>query len=484
MPSLSTSERSAAARRELVELLGAGSVGGALDERLLARDASICHGVAASLVCRPRRTSDVVEIMGIAARHALSVVTRGAGTGLAGGAVPVDESIVVVTTQMNRIVSIEAEDRLAWVEPGVLNLDLNRALEPLGFHFAPDPSSQQACTIGGNVANNSGGPHCLSEGVTTAHVAALEVVLPTGEVVMLGGADAEPDGLDLRGAFIGSEGTMGIATRIAVRLTPNPTSVTTLLGIFDELDAAADAVSGIINAGLLPAALEMIDGPLAAVLEDYVSAGLPRDAAAVLLVELDGSVISVADDTGRVIEVLTAGGAREVRVAQDDTQRQLWWKARKSAFGAIARIRPDYYLHDTVVPRASLTRVLREIRQRVEELGLEVYNVFHAGDGNLHPLVLFDAREPGVMERVHEAGRAIVRISLAAGGVLSGEHGIGIEKRDHMGEMFEPEDLLAQDRLRHAFDPDRRANPDKVIPIGAGCGDHRQLAALPEGVWI
>ncbi len=484
MSSAATNDRIASARSELVALLGAEAVGGALDERLHARDASTCEGRAASLVCHPIRTSDVVGIMRCAERHSLAIVTRGAGTGLAGGAVPVSESIVVVTTRMDRILSIDPSDRLAWVQPGVLNLDLNRALEPLGLHFAPDPSSQQACTIGGNVANNSGGPHCLSEGVTTAHVAAIEVVLTDGEVVMLGGEDAEPDGLDLRGAFVGSEGTMGIATRIAVRLTPNPSAVSTLLGIFDDLDSASDAVSAIIADGIIPAALEMIDGPLAAVLEDYVEAGLPRDAAAVLLVELDGGAVAVHAESVRTVATLMAGGAREVRVASDDTQRQLWWKARKSAFGAIARLQPDYYLHDTVVPRAMLTSVLRDIRQRVEALGLEVYNVFHAGDGNLHPLVVFDARTPGVMPRVHEAGEAIVAISLAAGGVLSGEHGIGLEKRDHMADMFAAEDLVAQDRLRATFDPDRRANPDKVIPIGAGCGDHRELRGLPDGLWV
>jgi glycolate oxidase len=382
---------------------------------------------------------------------------------------------------MTEVRTVDLDDRVAWVQPGVLNLDLDRRLAPAGVRFSPDPSSQQACTIGGNVANNSGGPHCLAEGVTSAHVLAVEVVTAEGEVAVLGGVDAEPAGLDLRGLVVGSEGTLGIVTAVAVRLTSVPPSVATLLAAFDDMDAAADAVSAVIAAGEVPAALEMIDGPLAAVLEDYVRAGFPRDAAAVLLVEVEGSPAAAAAQADRVATVLAASGATSVVPAADDEQRAAWWKGRKSAFGAIARIRPDYALHDTVVPRTRLAEVLREVRAIVDDEGLEVYNVFHAGDGNLHPLVVFDAREEGVAERVQRCGRRVVEVSLAAGGVLTGEHGIGMDKRDYMGLQFDEASLAAQSRVRAAVDPAGRMNPDKVLPAGARCGD---VAGIPEGVWI
>ncbi|HKY13920.1 MAG TPA: FAD-linked oxidase C-terminal domain-containing protein [Microthrixaceae bacterium] len=472
-------------RRLVAELRGAiGADAVSVDptaRRLHRRDASTFQGVTPVAVCFPRAAEQVAAIIRTCCRHDRPFVTRGSGTGLAGGAVPLADAVVIVTTRMNRILEIDVGDRIAWVEPGVLNLDLARALEPFGLQFAPDPSSQAACSIGGNVANNSGGPHCLAAGVTSAHIMAVEVVLPDGDTVLLGGIDPEPDGLDLRGAFVGSEGTMGVATRIAVRLTPLPPAVRTLLAVFDDLDAAAAAVTSIIAAGVVPAALEMIDGPLAAAVEDYVGAGLPRDAAAVLLVELDGDDAGLDALAGRVRSLIDAHAAREVRIAVDDDERALWWKARKSAFGAIARIAPDYYLHDTVVPRRALVGVLRRVREIVEAHDLRVYNVFHAGDGNLHPLVVFDAREPGVMERVRSAGADIVAASLDAGGVLSGEHGIGIEKRDHMSSQFSDDDLRAQAWLREAFDPEGRSNPHKILPVGVGCAE---IASVPDGVWV
>ena len=447
---------------------------------LYGRDASVMSGSAA-VVCFPLTTDEVAAAVRIARRHRRPFVARGSGTGLAGGAVPVGDPVVIVTTKMDRILDVDPEQRVAWVQPGVVNLDLTRALAPHGLHFAPDPSSQQACTIGGNVANNSGGPHCLAYGVTSAHVLALEVVLPDGTVTVLGGLDPEPPGLDLRGAFVGSEGTLGIATRIAVRLTPNPPAVATLLLDFPTVEAAAETVSDIIAAGLLPAALEMMDQRITEAAEAFAHAGFPTDAAAVLLVELDGLPAGVADGTRRVGEIGRANGARAVRVAADDAERALLWKGRKSAFGAVARVAPNYYLHDTVVPRTRLVEVLAEVYAIAERHGLGVMNVFHAGDGNLHPLLLFDAREPGTMDRVHAAGEEIVALSIAAGGVLSGEHGIGLEKRDLMPLLFGPDDLDAQARLRDAFDPDGVANPTKVLPAGSRCGD---LQAVPEGVWV
>jgi glycolate oxidase len=453
---------------------------GGVELGLYGRDASVMVGQAA-VACFPLTTDEVAAAVRVARRHGRPFVARGSGTGLAGGAVPVGDPVVIVTTKMDRILDVDPEQRVAWVQPGVVNLDLTRALAPYGLHFAPDPSSQQACTIGGNVANNSGGPHCLAYGVTSAHVLALEVVLPDGTVTVLGGLDPEPPGLDLRGAFVGSEGTLGIATRIAVRLTPNPPAVATLLLDFPTVEAAAETVSDVIAAGLLPAALEMMDQRITEAAEAFAHAGYPTDAAAVLLVELDGLPAGVADGTRRVGEIGRANGARAVRVAADDAERALLWKGRKSAFGAVARVAPNYYLHDTVVPRTRLVEVLAEVYAIAERHGLGVMNVFHAGDGNLHPLLLFDAREPGTMDRVHAAGEEIVALSIAAGGVLSGEHGIGLEKRDLMPLLFGPDDLDAQARLRDAFDPDGVANPTKVLPAGSRCGD---LQAVPEGVWV
>jgi glycolate oxidase len=447
---------------------------------LYGRDASVMTG-AAAVVCFPLTTDEVAQAVRIARGHGRPFVARGSGTGLAGGAVPVGDPVVIVTTKMDRILEVDPVDRVAWVQPGVINLDLTRALARHRLHFAPDPSSQQACTIGGNVANNSGGPHCLAYGVTSAHVLALEVVLPDGSVTLLGGLDPEPAGLDLRGVFVGSEGTLGIATRIAVRLTPDPPAVATLLLDFDSVDDAAETVSGIIAGGLLPAALEMMDRRITQAAEEFVHAGYPTDAAAVLLVELDGLPAGVEAGVEQVRAVGLAHGARTVRVAADDAERALLWKGRKSAFGAVARLAPNYYLHDTVVPRTRLCEVLTQVYAIAERHDLGVMNVFHAGDGNLHPLLLFDAREPGVMERVHAAGEEIVRVSLDAGGVLSGEHGIGLEKRDFMPLLFGPDDLDAQARLREAFDPDGVANPTKILPAGSRCGD---LQSVPEGVWV
>ena len=450
---------------------------------LYGRDASILSGEAA-VVCFPRTTEEVAATVRVCRRHDRPFVPRGSGTGLAGGATPAGSvpPVVIVTTKMNRILEIDADQRLAWVEPGVLNLDLSRAVAPLGLHFAPDPSSQQSCSVGGNVANNSGGPHCLLYGVTNAHILALEVVLPDGSVAVLGGTDPEPAGFDLRGAFVGSEGTMGIATRIAVRLTPLPPQVATLLADFQTMHDAAAAVTGIIAAGIVPAALEMMDANIVGVVEAYVHAGFPTDAAAVLLVEVDGLAGGLAARTARIEAVLRAHGAGGVRVAADPAERALWWKGRKSAFGAIARIAPNYYLHDCVVPRARLVEVLDDIGAIAARHHLILGNVFHAGDGNLHPLIVFDRRTPGVLDKVQAAGKEIIEVCVAAGGTLSGEHGIGLEKRDAMDLVFSEADLEAQKWLREAFDPEGRCNPEKVLPRGGSrCGD---LASVPDGAWV
>lgn len=450
---------------------------------LVAHDASVYTDGVAGPVCFVESAAEVQAIMHIAAAHDRGVVPRGAGTGLSGGAIPLGAPIVVCLSRMKRILEVDIEDRIAWVEPGVVNLELTRYLRPLGFHFAPDPSSQQVCTIGGNVANNSGGPHCLAYGVTNPHIAAVEVVLPSGELVVLGSLGAEHCGLDLRGIFVGSEGTMGIATRIAIVLTPNPPSVQTLLLAFDTMRDAANTVSAVIAGGIVPAAMEVMDQPCIEAVENYVHAGYPTDAAAVLLAEVDGLEDGVAIEADRISLIGHEQGATSVRVASNDRERALLWKGRKAAFGATAQIAPKYYLHDTVIPRSHLADVLEQVYAIADRHHTKVMNVFHAGDGNLHPLLLFDGNDPAEVEHVHAAGAEIVRASLDAGGVLSGEHGIGVEKQPYMAEMFTEDDLDHQERARRAFDPECRCNPGKVIPTGHSCADLQELKRVPRGVW-
>ncbi len=448
---------------------------------LYRRDASNIDGQA-GVVCFPLTSAEVRECVLAANRHGRPFVARGSGTGLAGGATPLDGALVIVTTKMNRVVSVDPVNRLAWVEPGVLNLDLSRAMAVHGLHFAPDPSSQQSCSVGGNVANNSGGPHCLADGVTATHILAVEVVLPDGTMAIFGGEDPEPDGLDLRGVFVGSEGMFGIATKICVRLTQDPPAVRTMLLDFARVADGTATVSAVIAAGIVPAALEMMDQLCVKAVEEYIHAGLPVEAAAVLLVEITGLPHALAEQVARIEAIGREHGAGTIRVAADEAERALLWKGRKTAFGAVARIKPNYYLHDTVVPRRELTGVLAKVYEIAERHDLLVMNVFHAGDGNLHPLLVFDGREPGVWQRVHDAGAEIVAASVAAGGVLSGEHGIGLEKRDYMPLLFDEPSLAAQEALRAAFDPARIANPGKVLPSPPRCAEVHQH--VPEGAWI
>lgn len=453
------------------------------ERALLAHDASIFGGGLAGPICFPISASEVQAIMRIAAEYGRAVIPRGAGTGLAGAAIPLGAPIVVVTTRMNKIFNVDIENRVAWVEPGVVNLDLSRHLRPMGFHFAPDPSSQQACTIGGNISTNSGGPHCLAYGVTNEHVLAIDVVCADGELVTLGGVDAEPGALDLRGAFIGGEGMLGIVTACAVRITPNPPAVRTLLLGFASAREAAETVSAVIAAGIVPAAMEVMDREITRAVEQFVGAGYPLDAGAVLLAEVDGSEEGCAIESDRIVEIGRACGATSIHVAGSEIERELLWKGRKTAFGAVAQIAPAYYLHDTVVPRSALADVLEQVYEIAKRHDLLVVNVFHAGDGNLHPLLLFQPTEPGILDRVHAAAAEIVRASLAVGGALSGEHGIGVEKQEFMDEMFAPDDLDHQARLRRAFDPWCRLNPGKVLPSPHSCADLIALARIPTGVW-
>jgi glycolate oxidase len=441
-----------------------------LELRLYDKDAGVTRGPAKA-VALPDTTAEVQECVRIARRHGVPIVARGAGTGLAGGAVPVEPSLLIVTTRMNEIGEVDAAGRTAWVGAGVVNLDLSRHTAPHGLHFAPDPSSQSASTIGGNVACNAGGPHCLAEGTTVAHVLAMEMVTADGDVVVLGGAAPDPIGLDLRSVVVGSEGTFGIVTRILVKLTEDFPDVRTLLLGFPDMGKAAACVSGIIAAGIIPAALEMMDEGMVGAVENYLHAGLPTDAGAVLIAEVAGHPAGVAEEAAVVARLAEAEGATTVRIAADEAERDLWWRARKSAFGAIAQAAPDYYLHDIVVPRTRLVEVSDRVYGIAARYGLKMMNVYHAGDGNLHPLISFDAGEPGVLAMVHAAADEMMMAGIEAGGVLTGEHGVGLEKRDLMSKAFDPVDLDAQARLRAAFDPAGVLNPGKVLPSGSRCHD-------------
>jgi glycolate oxidase len=484
-----------AARRELEAALGPEAVlSDPLALRLYARDASMVEGGCA-LVAMPITTEQVQACVRVAAAHGLPVVPRGSGTGLAGAATPIGDSLVVATARMTRIVEVRPDDRLAWVEPGVPNLDLANHLRPMAWTYAPDPSSQQTSSIGGNVNTNAGGPHCLAYGVTSAHVLAVDMVMPDGSLERFGAEGPEAAGYDLRGVVVGSEGTLGVVTQVCVRILPVPPSVRTMLFGFDTVEACAATVSAIIARGVVPAAVEMMDQGIVRAVEDFVHAGYPVDAAAVLLVEVDGTLASVGAQTREVEAAAHANGVSSVRVATDQAERALLWKGRKSAFGAIARIAPHYHLHDCVVPRTKLVEVMQGVYGIAERHGLIVTNVFHAGDGNLHPLFSFDRSVPGTLERVLQASDEVVRLCVDAGGALSGEHGIGLEKRDFMPLVFGAEDLNAQACVRAAFDPEGRMNPRKVLPDGARCGEFAVAAAgsgdaaadahdLPEGSWI
>ena len=418
----------------------------------------------------PASTADVQAIVRICARERVPFVARGAGTGLSGGALPVAEGIVISLARMNRILEIDLDSHRVVVEPGVANLDVSKAVAAAGFFYAPDPSSQQVCTIGGNVAENSGGAHCLKNGFTVNHVTGLTVVLPDGEIVELGGKALDADGPDLLGAFIGSEGTLGIATEITLRILRKPEAVTTHLAAFRTIDEAGEAVSAIIANGILPAAIEMMDRLTIIAAEQAYHPGYPEAAEALLLVELDGIAVQVDEDARSVDRICRECGAFEVRAAQDDAERALLWLGRKGAFPAMGRMSPDYYVQDGVVPRTKLPEVLRRIGELSREHGLQVGNVFHAGDGNLHPLVLYDA-EKGRPRRRRSSPRRSSAACLDAGGSLTGEHGVGVDKACSMPKMFSERDLEAFERLRRAFDPDGIANPGKVIPTPRLCGE-------------
>ena len=429
-----------------------------------------------TVVVLPRTTEEVSGVVKTAGAHGVPVVARGAGTGLSGGAIAEHGGIVVALTRMTNILEIDEVNRLAVVEPGVVNIDLTAAASKYGLYYAPDPSSQKACTIGGNVAENSGGPHCLAYGVTTNHVLGMEVVLADGSVHWYGGKTREAPGYDLRGIMIGSEGTLGIVTKVVVRLLKAPEAVKTLLAMFRTVEDASSAVSGIIGAGIVPAAIEMMDAMCIQAAEASMNAGYPEEAGAVLLVEVDGLREEVEEEAEEIANVCRTYEPMEILTATSSEERERLWAARKGVIGALGWLAPNYYLVDGTVPRTKLMEVLREVEKVAEESGLPIANLLHAGDGNLHPLILFDERKPGDTDRALEAGGKILEICLDAGGVLSGEHGIGLEKQEYMPLMFSQEDMDAMAQLKPAFGSEEMFNPGKIFPTGASHG-----ARHPEG---
>ncbi len=462
-----------AVQTELERIVGRGGVISRADElQVYEYDGSLdMH--KPSLVVFPSTTQQVAEIVKIAARAGLPVIPRGSGTGLSGGAVPICGGIIVGTARMNRVLSIDYANRRAIVQPGVINYELSHQMEHQGYFYAPDPSSQKVCTIGGNVAENSGGPHCLSYGATTNHILDLELVLPSGDIIHTAGPEGEARGLDLTGAVVGSEGTFGIATAITVKLTRLPELTRVILAIFRSIDEASSAVSAIIGAGIVPAALEMMDQLCCRAIEAAYHAGYPPDASAVLLVELDGLTESVTELSLRVEAICHEQGASEIRAATSPTERAALWAGRKGALGALGRLAPNYYIQDGVVPRTKLPGTLKFVEEVSKDIGLPIANVFHAGDGNLHPNILFDRRDASAVERTLRGGTEILRYCVEQGGVVSGEHGIGLEKRDHMPLLFTADDLAAMYKLKGCFNPLALFNPDKVFPPVRGCGEVR-----------
>ncbi len=434
----------------------------------------------------PQTAQQVSQIMRAAAAAGIPVVARGAGTGLSGGAISQAGGIVIAFSRMNRILEVDVENQRAVVQPGVVNLQLSEHVSHLGLYYAPDPSSQKACTIGGNVAENSGGPHTLLHGVTVNHVTGVEVVLPSGEIVQFGGKSAESYGYDLTGFFVGSEGTLGITTAITVKLLRKPEQVATLLAIFESVDDAARTVSSITSAGITPAALEMLDGWTLRTIEAFCHAGYPLDAGAVLLIELEGLREAVEEEASAVREACLGQKAREVRRAKNEEERALLWKGRKQAFGALGRVSPSYYTQDGVVPRSKIPAVLHHIGDVAKKYDLIIGNVFHAGDGNLHPLILFDARDAAQFERVLAASHDILQYCIDAGGSITGEHGVGIEKRDMMSHLFTEEELEIMISLRNVFNGEERLNPEKMLPVPRMCreitGPSRNPVLAQEGM--
>ena len=456
---------------ELQKLLGNSSVlHGAEDLRMYEYDGSVEKG-RPDCVVFPSSTCEVSRVVQLAGKHGVPIVGRGAGTGLSGGALARTGGVMIVFARMNRILEIDIQNRRAVVQPGVVNYELTRAVQPAGLYFAPDPSSWKSCTVGGNVSENAGGPHTLAYGVTSSHVTALELVMPDGEIVRTGSKQGDAPGYDLPGLFVGSEGTLALVTEITVKLSRKQETVKTLLAIFERVDDASETVADITARAITPAACEMMDGWTLRAVEDFIHAGFPRDSAAVLLIELEGLQEAVASQAAAVDEICRMHGAREVRVAADERERELLWRGRKNAFGALGRLAPDNYVLDGVIPRSKLPQALRRITEIGEQFNFKIGNIFHAGDGNLHPIVLFDARDRAQFQRAIEASAEIIRYCVSVGGALTGEHGVGMEKSELMPLLFSDDDFALMRRIHDAFNPVNALNPGKIFPLNKGCGE-------------
>jgi glycolate oxidase len=428
------------------------------------------------MVVFPRNTEDVSSIVKITAQWGVPIVGRGAGTGLSGGAIPREGGVVVSFARMNRILEIDLENERAVVEPGVVNLDITLAVQAQGYFYAPDPSSQRACTIGGNVAENAGGPHTLAYGVTSNHVLGLEFVMPDGAVYTTGGKETDLPGYDLVGLLTGSEGTMALITKITVRLMRKPETIKTILAVYDTVEDCGATVAEITARAIVPVAIEMLDGVMLRMVEEATHAGYPMDAAAVLLIELEGLRETVEEQVDQIRIVCRACHAREVRVAKSAEERDLLWKGRKNAFGAVGRVSPFYYVQDGVVPRTQIAPTLQVIAEVSAKYGLTISNIFHAGDGNMHPIILFDARRPGDLDKAKAAGADILDHCIGVGGSITGEHGVGMEKNEMMPRQFSTATLDMMRRFKELFDPETRLNPGKLLPTGKGCLEIRQPA--------
>ncbi|PYV17807.1 MAG: FAD-binding oxidoreductase [Acidobacteria bacterium] len=467
------SNRASTIAQGLIRIIGAEAVLWRPEDRLLYEYDGLSSRRVPDAVAFPRSTEDVTEIVKLARREKVPVIARGAGTGLSGGAVVTEGGIVVSFARMKKILEIDIPNQRARVQPGVVNLDLSLAVSDVGFYFVPDPSSQKACTIGGNVAENSGGPHTLAYGVTTNHVLGLEVVLDDGRVIRTGGKVWDRPGYDLTGFIVGSEGTLGLVTEITVRLTPKPEAVKTLLAIYERVLDATRTVAAITAGGITPAALEMMDGITLRAIEAATHAGYPLDSAAVLLIEVEGLREAVEEEVEAVEGICRRHAAREVRRARSEEERELLWRGRKNAFGALGRISPNFYVQDGVIPRTRLPAMLEYIAAVGEKHGLLIGNIFHAGDGNLHPLLMFDARDSKQTAKVLVAASEIMARCADLGGSITGEHGVGIEKNELMPLIFSPDDLAMMRRLKEVFNPAGFFNPGKVLPTGKMCGELR-----------
>ncbi len=437
------------------------------------------------VVVLPQTTAQVSAVLRWCQANGVKVAPRGSGTSLSGGALPLEDGVLLGLSKMSRVLDIDYDNRTATVQPGVTNLAISQAVEARGFYYAPDPSSQIACSIGGNVAENSGGVHCLKYGLTTNNVLGLELVLMSGEVVRLGGKALDSGGYDLMGVMVGSEGLLAVVTEVTVRILPRPATARAALIGFASVEAAGQCVADVIGAGIIPAGMEMMDRPAIHAAEAFVGAGYPMDVEALLIVELDGAAEECAHLLDEVTEIARAAGATSCRVSRDEAERLTFWAGRKAAFPAVGRIAADYYCVDGTIPRRRLPEVLARMRQMSERYGLKVANVFHAGDGNLHPLIMYDAAVEGGLERAEAFGADILRLCVEVGGVLTGEHGVGVEKRDLMPVMFTESDLAQQQRIKCAFDPDQRLNPGKVFPTLHRCAElgrmhvHRGATPFP-----